>query len=620
MSTLSMSTGSAFVANLIRIVYNAFMSVLISAQNLSKSFGSQVLFKEINFSIFQGDRIGLIGPNGAGKSTLFKILMGLDHPDSGSVTKRGNLRVGYASQSPEFEPIPVEEILINSRKIGDFHEKQTEARILLTKVGFKDTSVNAAELSGGWKKRLDIARALMQHPDILLLDEPTNHLDLEGIIWLENFLKKERLTFVVISHDRYFLENASSKIMELNRCYPQGVLVSDGGMSPFMEHREAFLKGQEQQARGLASVVRDEIDWLRRSPKARTTKSQSRVQKAYELMAELAELKQRNKVEKVNIDFTASERETRKLLAGKNLGKSLGGKQLFKGIDITLSPGTRLGIMGTNGTGKTTLLKILAGQLQPDQGTLKYADGLKIVYFDQHREQIPPDISLKQALAPVNDRVNYRGQSIHVNGWAKKFLFSPERLELKVGCLSGGERARINIARLMLEPADLLFLDEPTNDLDIQTLEVIEDSLNEFAGAVVLITHDRCLMDSVCTQIVGLGGGCDGQIFADYAQWEEAFCAPKTIESKPKATENKLSPQKPAISKKLSYNEQRELDQMEKSILEVETLLESLNTQTSSMTDPKESLELYNKIAEAQKKLDTLYERWQFLEHKKSSN
>lgn len=593
------------------------MTVLISVQNLSKSFGTQVLFKDISFSIFQGDRIGFIGPNGAGKSTLFKILMGMDYPDSGSVTKRGNLRVGYASQSPEFDSIPVEEILIRSRPTGDHHDLQTEARILLSKVGFTDSMQNASSLSGGWKKRLDIARALMQHPDILLLDEPTNHLDLEGIVWLEQFLKKEKLTFLVISHDRYFLENVSTKVLELNKCYPAGLLISNGGMTSFMEHREAFLKGQEQQARGLASVVRDEIDWLRRSPKARTTKSVSRVQKAHELMEELAELKQRNKVDKVSIDFTASERETRKLLSAKNISKSLGGKQLFKNVDLTLSPGTRLGIVGSNGTGKTTLLRILAGQLSPDAGTLKFADGLKIVYFDQHREQISPDISLKQALAPVNDRVMYRGQSIHVNGWAKKFLFSPERMELKVGCLSGGEKARINIARLMLEPADLLFLDEPTNDLDIQTLEVIEESLIEFTGAVVLITHDRCLMDRVCTQLVGLGGGCDGQLFADYAQWEAAYTVPKISDTpaKPKSEEPKVASKS---TKKLTYNEQRELDGMEKSIHDTETLLESLHAQTQTTQDAQKSLELYNKIADTQHKLDTLYERWQLLEQKKS--
>ncbi len=590
------------------------MTLLVGVQNLTKSYGSQILFEGISFSIFQGDRIGVIGPNGAGKSTLFKILMNIDAPELGTVTRRQGLRIGYASQSPEFPSNKtLEEILVQS-KDGDLLEKTTEARILLSKVGFLDPKQHAQILSGGWKKRLDIAKALMQHPDILLLDEPTNHLDLEGILWLENFLKREKLTYLIISHDRYFLENTSTKILELNRCYPSGLLISDGGMSSFMEHREAFLKAQEQQARGLASVLRDEIDWLRRSPKARTTKSKSRVDNAYELMDELAEIKQRNKVMKVDIDFTASDRETRKLLTAKNIVKSLGDKQLFKGIDLTLTPGSRLGLVGANGTGKTTLLKILAGQIQPDMGTLKYAEGLKIVYFDQHREHISPNSTLKQALAPVNDRVIYRGQSIHINGWAKKFLFSPERLELKVACLSGGERARIHIARLMLEPADLLFLDEPTNDLDIQTLEVIEESLKEFTGSVVLITHDRCLMDRVCTQIVGLGGGCDGQVFADFTQWEAAYKpSPKEEAFNPKSI---LKP-KPSSPKKLSYNEQRELEGMEKAILASEQEIEELHQQLETVRDSKASVDLYNKLALKQKNLDHLYNRWQELEQKK---
>lgn len=589
------------------------MSLLIGIQSLSKSHGTQTLFTGISFSIFQGDRIGIIGPNGAGKTTLFKILMGIENQDEGSVTRRQGLRVGYASQSPEFPSLPLEEVLIQCKPMGDPHEKQTEARILLSKVGFDDSMQNAQELSGGWKKRLDIARALMLQPDILLLDEPTNHLDLEGILWLENFLQKEKTTYLIISHDRYFLENVASKILELNKCYPQGLFLSDGGMTAFMEHRDAFLKGQEQQQRGLASVVRDEVDWLRQSPKARTTKSRSRVQKAYELMEDLSALKQRNKFDKVAIQFNASERETRKLLTAKNLAKSMGQTPLFKGIDLTLSPGTRLGIVGANGTGKTTLLRILAGQLPQDMGTLKYADGLKIVYFDQHREQLSPNISLREALSPVGEWVNYRGQSIHVNGWARRFLFNPERMELKVGCLSGGERARIHIARLMLEPADLLFLDEPTNDLDIPTLEVIEESLKEFAGAVVLITHDRCLMDRVCTQILGLGGGCEGEIFADFAQWEAANTSQKGIE-KPK---NEAAPKQAAapaksMPKKLSYNEQRELDGMEKAIVNAEAELERVQALLNGSSGAAD-LELYKKLAEAQHAVEALYARWEVL-------
>lgn len=596
------------------------MSSLIGIHSLSKSYGTQNLFNKISFSILAEDRIGLIGPNGSGKSTLLKIIMGLEEPDEGFISKRQNLHIGYASQVPEFSPLPLEQVLLqDAPKHKDEYELLTKARILLGKAEFSDFSQNASKLSGGWKKRLDIARALMHEPDLLLLDEPTNHLDLEGILWLEKFLKKEKIAFVIISHDRYFLENVSNKIVELNKCYPHGVCISDGNMSVFMERKDTFLQAQSQRERGLSSTVNEEIEWLKRSPKARTTKSRSRIQKAYELMQELREIKRRNKTVLADIDFVASERETRKLLAAKNITKSMGGKILFKGVDVVLSPGTRLGIVGKNGVGKTTLLKILANMLPQDMGTLKYADDIKIVYFDQHRENIPLTLPLRRALAPNGDYVNYRGQQIHVNGWAKRFLFSQDRLELPVGCLSGGERARILIAKLMLEPADILFLDEPTNDLDIPTLEVIEESLNEFTGAVVMISHDRCLMDCVCTQILGLSEGNEHQFFADYSQWErvsQLMLVKKDVIAKPVIPSVKLEK-----SKKLSYKEQKELEGMEQNITFIEDEIRVLQQQVENPSvalNAQKSLEHYHLLADAQQRLENLFDRWQFLLSKSS--
>lgn len=584
------------------------MTSLLDAHSLSKSFGSKLLFNNISFTLCKGDRIGLLGPNGSGKSTLLKILMGLESADSGRISKRQGLIVGYASQSPEFDPLSLEEILMSVCS-GDETELLTRARILLSKMQFTDFEQNAQKLSGGWKKRLDIARALMLQPDLLLLDEPTNHLDLCGILWLEKFLERERISYVVVSHDRYFLEAVSDRILELNPAYPQGILGFEGTFSDFIEHKDAFLKMQEEQQRSLAGTLRTEMEWLRRSPKARTTKSESRVKKAYQLMEEFSEIKKRNTVSKVSLEFSDSERATRKLIAGKNLALSLGGKPLFNKLDVTLAPGMRLGIVGKNGTGKTSLLKVLAGQIPQDSGTIKYATDIKLVYFDQHREQIPPHLTLKDALSETSDMVNYRGQDIHVNGWAKKFLFPQDRLNITVGCLSGGERARLLIAKLMLKPADVLFLDEPTNDLDIQTLEVIEESLREFSGAVVLISHDRCLMDRVCTQILGLGEASSGEYFADYSQWEATLSeAPEKKEAPKKQIENK--PQK---AKKLSYNEQRELDGMEITIISVEEAIASLQKQLD--TDSNPSLELYHKLAEEQKKLDALFERWEYLQN-----
>ena len=590
-------------------------SVVLGIHSISKSFGTQTLFKDISFTVSQGDRIGLVGPNGSGKTTLLKILMTLEDPDSGSVSRSRGLRCGYASQAPEFPPLPIEAVLLNQIAEGDEIEISTRARILLGKAQFTDFSANAATLSGGWKKRLDIARAYMQEPDLLLLDEPTNHLDLEGILWLERLLTKEKTPYVLVSHDRYFLENVCNKIIELNPCYPNGLFICEGALSTFMERKELFLEAEAQRQRGLASTVREEAEWLKRSPQARTTKSRSRIQKAYALMEELSEVSQRNTIKQVDLEFSASERETRKLLATKNLSKKLGDKQLFCGIDLALAPGSRLGIVGKNGTGKTTLLKVLCGMVPQDSGTVKYADNLKLVYFDQHREHLPPHITLREALSPNGDHVTYRGQMIHVNGWAKKFLFSPDRLGLPIKYLSGGERARILIAKLMLEPADILFLDEPTNDLDIATLEVIETSLLDFAGAVVLISHDRCLMDRLCTQILGLGAENEQSFFADYSQWL-ASC--EQMGAKKEAKPKTAPPPQPKLQK-LVYKEQRELEGMEQSIVAAEAEITALQHTLESPemhTDAQKALETYRLLGQAQAKLEGLYSRWEFLEKK----
>lgn len=589
---------------------------LITLQGISKSFGTTKLFKNLSFSISEGDRIGLIGPNGAGKSTLLKILTGNESLESGFISKKNNLHFGYATQSPQFPKLPLIEAVIEGLN-GDKDTLEIKASILLGKAQFTDFNILASSLSGGWKKRLDIVKALMKDPDLLFLDEPTNHLDLEGILWLEKFLLREKIAYLIVSHDRYFLNSVCNKIIEINKCYPDGLFQNEGTLEEFYEKKQGYIEAEEKYRRGLASVVRNETAWLRTSPKARTTKSTARMQKANELIDELADSKKRALVKKVDIEFTASFRETRKLITAKNLSKSMGEKVLFSGIDVTLSPGTRLGIVGKNGTGKTTLLKILAGEIPQDMGTIKYADNLNLVYFDQMREQIDQEVTLKEALSPHGDHVNFRGIEMHVHGFGKKFLFSPERMELPVKYLSGGERARILIAKLMLKSADVLFLDEPTNDLDIDTLEVIEENLKEFPGAVVLISHDRCLMDNVCNQILGLGEGTTSTYFADYQQFERSLLPPVKEKKEPE-----IKPKQPPTEKstfKLSYNEQRELDGMEKAILQLEKSIKELH---EKLVDPSFATDfaLYTKLHVEEEKLSQLFKRWEELESKKNKN
>ncbi len=594
------------------------MTLLFSCQSLSKSFSTRTLFKDLSISIFSKDRIGLIGPNGSGKSTLLKILSGIENADGGTLSFKRGLKIGYVPQDCDFPERLPKDILCDALKddpeMPDY-EKELLAETWLSKLGFVETSTLAAHLSGGWKKRLALAIELIQSPDLLLLDEPTNHLDLEGILWLEKFLSREAPTYLLVSHDRYFLQNAANKIIEIDPVYPKGLFTIDGPYAHFLEIKESFLKGQLEQERSLASKARRETEWLRASPKARTSKSKSRIEDAHELLDDLSDVKRRNVVKRASIDFAATERETRKLLVAKNLSKQAGGRTLFKQLDFILSPGTRMGLMGPNGSGKTTLLRLLAGETLPDSGTLKQADDLKIVYFDQHRQKLPGHFTLRQALSPNGDFVDYRGQKIHVNGWCKRFLFSPDLLDMPLEKLSGGERARISIAHLMLQPADILLLDEPTNDLDIPTLETLEESLVDFPGAVVLITHDRCMLDRICTLFLALGDPNTYELYVDYAQWQASLASP-AIAEKPKEKREKSSSSTKA---KLSYAEKREYEQIEGNIAAVEGEIQRLNhllVDVKIAQDPEKLQQLCTAIGLEEVKLEQLFIRWQELDKK----
>ncbi len=589
--------------------------VLISCESLTKSFTSRPLFEDLSFTIAEGDHIGLVGPNGSGKSTLLKVLAGVEQPDSGTRAVRKGLRIGYVPQDAVFTPgMSVEDVLLDAlrdEKTLDDYEKSSRIARALGKAGFDDRSVATDSLSGGWRKRLAIARELALEPDVLLLDEPTNHLDVEAILWLEALLKSEPEAFVVVSHDRYFLENVARRMFELNRVYKDGLFASDGTYSEFLEKRDELLRNEAAYQDTLANLVRREMEWLRRGPKARTTKAKARITNAERLIDELEEGRDRARVSTARIDFNASDRKTKRLWIGKGLAK----RNLFKDLDILLTPKSRLGVLGPNGSGKTTLLRIIVGELEPDQGTIEKADRLRVVYFEQNRESLDPTLTLKRALAPEGDAVVYQDRSIHVASWAKRFLFRPEQLETSVSKLSGGEKARIVLARLMLRPADLLVLDEPTNDLDIPTLDVLEESLLEFPGALVLVTHDRYLLDRVSTQILALDGKGDASYFADYDQWatQPRSFSRSAGEGARRADEGR------AKAKRLSYLEQREFDAMEQTLLEAEEKLEAAKQRAHDPSIASDASALQERFAELtarQQEVDRLYARWSELEQK----
>src|SRR5262244_627015 len=536
-------------------------SLLLSCEGVSKAYGARSLFDGLTFGLFEGDQAGLVGPNGSGKSTLLKILVGAEAPDRGSRSLRSGVRVGYVPQDPVFPTgRTVDDVVLAVLAGVDEDDRPSRLAQALGRAGFADGRASVDTLSGGWKKRLAIARELAAEPDILLMDEPTNHLDVEGILWLEELLTERARAFLVVSHDRYFLEHVASRMLELNRLYPDGLFEAEGRYSEFLARRDEFLRGQAAYHDALANTVRREIEWLRRGAKARSTKAKGRIKEAGRLIEELEDSRARGLTATAGIDFTSAQRRTRRLLVARGLTKSLGGRALVTGLDLVITPGTRVGLIGPNGSGKTTLLNVLAGELSPDAGVVERADGLRLVRFTQERAGLDPAQSLRRALAPEGDAVMWLGRSVHVASWAKRFLFRPEQLEVPVGRLSGGEQARILIARLMREPADLLILDEPTNDLDIPTLEVLEDSLAEFDGAIVLVTHDRFMLERVSTVIVALDGRGGTATFADYEQWETARAAAAPAPRKPSEPRATESPR--SRPKRLGYREQREWDGM----------------------------------------------------------
>ncbi|MBI1814625.1 MAG: ABC-F family ATP-binding cassette domain-containing protein [Deltaproteobacteria bacterium] len=598
------------------------MSLLLSCQAISKAYGTAPLFEQLSFGLFEGDRVGLVGPNGSGKSTLLKILAGIETPDSGTRAVRKLLRLGYVPQDATFPPDQGIEDIVTAAlpdDLVDADERHTRVSIALAKVGFPDPRQRAATLSGGWTKRLAVACALVRAPDLLLMDEPTNHLDVDGILWLEKLLRAEALAYLVVSHDRYFLENVANRIIELNRCYATGVLDTRGTYSDFLEKKDEALRGQESYRATLANRVRGELEWLKRGPKARTRKSGARIQDAALLQAELATVTSRTSTRAVRIEFNASDRKTKRLLVAEQIAKRFASQTIIEGLSLTLSPGMRLGILGPNGSGKTTLLRLLAGDESVDSGTIERADGLRIVYLDQHREQIDDTLTLRRALAPHGDQVIYNDRPLHVATWAKRFLFPSEQLDMPVGRLSGGERARVSIAQLMLRPADVLMLDEPTNDLDIPTLEVLEESLLEFGGAIVLVTHDRFLFDRVSTVVLALDGTGRAEVFADFQQWQDAQRGQVTVE-RPAAASPVAKPA-PSGVKRLSYTERREWVAMEATILAAEQALEACHAATSDPSVAADAAVLhqrYTMLREAQEHVDRLYARWAELEAKQT--
>ncbi|WP_287125370.1 ABC-F family ATP-binding cassette domain-containing protein [Desulfobacter sp.] len=604
------------------------MTVLVSVKELCKAYGDDTLFTGLSFDVKPGEKLGLIGMNGSGKSTLLKIICGLSNPDEGELSVQPGQCVVYLAQEDEFDPeLSIEQVLFNTLASLDLQEKERHRRVnrALGLGGFTDATIKTKELSGGWRKRLAITRAFCLEPNLLLLDEPTNHLDIAGILWLEQMLLTARFSFVAVSHDRAFLETVCSHTMEIARYYQGGVFKIQGNYHTFEQERDKYLEAQAKKQSSLASKMRREDQWLRQGAKARTTKAKYRIDQAEELRKELSEVKTRNRqTARMEIDFSGTGRQTRKLLRVHNLTKSFGGKLLFSGITFELGPGFCLGIVGDNGSGKSTFLSLIEQSMAPDQGTVKWAENLKTAVYHQERTYLDPEMTLRDALNPAGgDSINYKGRPIHVVSWAKRFLFMPDQLDMPVGRLSGGEKARIVLADMMRQPCDLLLLDEPTNDLDILSLEVLETSIKEFEGAVIIVSHDRYLMDRVCHRMLYLDNSETPKFYNDFGQILKARTALDKAE-KPVEEKTKKEATKPAPAKKLlfSFKDKYELEHIEEKILDAEQGVEDLSEQLQHpdvIQSPALLAETCQKLEQAQALVQSLYSRWEELEEKKAA-
>ena len=597
--------------------------LLLNTYKLEKSFAGKTLFQNVSLGIEEGDRIGLVGPNGAGKSTLMRILAGQMDTDSGDVTKKKNLRMGFLEQTPLF------------------NKDETIMDAILSKVGYDDGIATAyewlarldlaqfgedfpvASLSGGWRKRVALARELILEPELLMLDEPTNHLDVSSILWLEEFLENAPFATLIITHDRLFLQRVTNKIFDLDPKNPNYLLSIAGGYLQYLESKELLMNAQEQRELVLKNTLRRETEWLRRGAKARQTKQKARIERAGSLKDDVQDLSSKNLKRVAKIEFKDADRNPQKLISIEHVSKSYGDRKLFEDFTYLVGPKTRLALLGDNGSGKSTLIRMMLGIEQPDSGVVDRADKIKVAYFEQNRETLNPKLSVLKNICPDGDYVHYQGQYVFARSFLERFLFNRQQMDLPVEKLSGGEQSRLRLAQLMLNEAQVLVLDEPTNDLDVATLTVLEDSLKAFGGAVILVTHDRYFMDQVASQILSFNKQADGSneliSFAGYLQWEEWYEEQKELAAESARLEAKRQASKSATPVKISFKEKFELENMEAEIQKTEALLEGLQAQSQKpevMANSQKVVELFAEIGKAQEKLDTMYARWEQLEKK----
>ncbi|MBC6002763.1 ABC-F family ATP-binding cassette domain-containing protein [Paeniclostridium sp. NSJ-45] len=622
---------------------------LITLENITKSYSEKILVNNISLGINEGDKIGLIGVNGTGKSTLLKIIAGVEETDSGNITKPNKVRIEYLPQNPYYDESAtvLEQVFkgtssemrllcdyqkvldklsleyndslnneliklqdkIDSLKLWDL---ESEAKTVLTKLGVNNFNQKVAELSGGQRKRISLASALITPCELLILDEPTNHLDNDTINWLEEYLNNKNISLLMITHDRYFLDRVTNRIIELDR----GKLFSyDGNYSVFLEKKIERLALESSMEQKRQNLIRTELAWVRRGARARTTKQKARLQRFDELVNDVPTYR------KDNLEIsTASSRLGKKIIEIHNISKSFGDKKIINNLEYALSRTDRIGIIGKNGMGKSTLINILNGKLKPDSGHIEIGETVKIGCFSQDDSHMNLDMRAIDYVKEVSDYIETSdGQKITASQMCERFLFDGAMQYTHIRKLSGGERRRLHLLRTLMSAPNVLLLDEPTNDLDIETLNRLEDYLDEFPGVVICVSHDRYFLDRICNKIFAYEGLGNINIYtgnySEYLVYKES--QPIQIENiEVKPSSNSVKKEKPKNNKKLkfTFNEQREFDTIDDDIALLEDKIQSIDDNLDKYsTDFTKLQEMLDEKASLEKDLEYKYERWEYL-------
>ncbi|QRG69499.1 ABC-F family ATP-binding cassette domain-containing protein [Brevibacillus choshinensis] len=621
---------------------------ILSVENLSKSYGEKVLFDNISFHIAEQQRIGLIGVNGTGKSSLLKIVAGLDTPDSGKLVHANRFHAEYLPQNPSFDedssvldqvfygdsPLiqllreyegaladlqtaPDDEkkqqrvfSLQSKMDAADAWESSTQAKMILTQLGLHDFTQKVSELSGGQRKRVAMARALIQPADLLILDEPTNHIDNETVEWLEEYLSRYKGALLLVTHDRYFLDRVTNRTFELDK----GKLYSyEGNYATFLEKKAEREENEAAAESKRQNLLRRELAWLRRGAKARTTKQKARVQRAEELRDRVVE----GQAAKMDMALGAS-RLGKKVIEIESVSKSYGDRTLISDFSYIVLPGDRVGIIGPNGSGKSTLLNMLAGRLQPDSGTIDVGQTVKIAYYTQDSVEMNEKLRVIEYVKEAAEVIQTSsGEMITASQMLERFLFSPHMQYTPISKLSGGERRRLYLLRTLMGEPNVLFLDEPTNDLDIQTLSILEDYLEHFPGAVITVSHDRYFLDRTVDHLFAFEG--QGKIrhftgnyseYLDERRLEKTVLPPAAAEAKDKS-ENSNANRGNNRTKKLSYKDQKEWDEIEGKIAALEERSVKLKAEiAASGSDYGKVEKLYAEEQQVASQLEAAVERW----------